>query len=95
MAVTHEQHVERMRALVEFTATSLETPHPSPFGSSIYDAKSGQLLAQAYDTVMRECDPTNHAEVNAIRLATRSEQRLSLRCDAVRQHSNLDLPPHR
>lgn len=69
---------ERMRALVEFTRTSLETEFPSPFGSSIYDLASGELVAQAYDTVIHECDPTNHAEMNAIRLATRKLGRLSL-----------------
>ena len=37
------------------------------------------LVAQAYDTVMKMCDPTNHAEINAIRDAARELQRLSLR----------------
>ena len=73
-----EQHAIRMRDLVAFTEQSFGTEHPSPFGSSVYDA-SGLLVSQAYDTVMRECDPTNHGEVNAIRLATRSFGRLSLR----------------
>jgi tRNA(adenine34) deaminase len=71
--------IERMRALVEFTSSSLSTEFPSPFGSAIYESSSGRLVSQAYDTVMRECDPTNHAEVNAIRLATQELGRLSLR----------------
>jgi len=74
-----EQHAERMQALVEFTATSFSTSQPSPFGSSIYEVASGRLVSQAYDTVMREFDPTNHGEMNAIREATRQLQRLSLR----------------
>lgn len=36
-------------------------------------------MAQAVDTVLRACDPTNHAEVNAIRGATQQLRRLSLR----------------
>ena len=72
-------HAKRMQELIEFTSESFKSEHPSPFGSSIYDAQSGELVAQAYDTVMRECDPTNHAEVNAIRKATRKLKRLSLR----------------
>lgn len=68
-----------MRALVAFTSKSLDTPFPSPFGSAVYDAASGLLLAQACDTVMRDCDPTCHAEVNAIRVASRKLNRLSLR----------------
>ncbi|MCA9234048.1 MAG: nucleoside deaminase [Planctomycetales bacterium] len=71
-------HRERMRTLVDFTATSLTTEFPSPFGSSIYDATSGELVAQAYDTVIAQCDPTDHAEMNAIRLATKKLRQLSL-----------------
>jgi tRNA(Arg) A34 adenosine deaminase TadA len=74
-----ERHAGRMRELVKFTASSLDTDFPSPFGSSIYDDSTGECVAQAYDTVMREGDPTNHGEMNAIRLATRSLGRLSLR----------------
>lgn len=72
-------HSERMQALVKFTASSFGTPHPSPFGSAIYDSASDSLVAQACDTVIRECDPTNHAEINAIRGATKYLGRLSLR----------------
>jgi len=73
-----DPHAARMQALVRFTETSFETDYPSPFGSSIYDTGTGEVLGQAYDTVMRDCDPTNHAEVNAIRVATRTTGRLSL-----------------
>jgi tRNA(Arg) A34 adenosine deaminase TadA len=68
-----------MKELVQFTASSLETVFPSPFGCAIYDERDGALVAQAYDTVMEMCDPTNHAEINAIRAATRRLRRLSLR----------------
>ncbi|KZL00016.1 tRNA-specific adenosine deaminase [Pseudovibrio sp. Ad5] len=63
-------HHERMLALVAFTASSFQTLHPSPFGGAIYTA-DGRLLAQAYDSVIRECDPTCHGEVNAIRQASK------------------------
>ena len=72
------QHNERMKALVEYTSSSLETEFPSPFGSAIYDSRTEALLSQAYDNVLQERDPTNHAEINAIRQATRQLQRLSL-----------------
>ena len=74
-----DQHNARMQALVSFTASSFDSGFPSPFGSAIYDERSGILVAQAYDTVMQLCDPTNHAEINAIRDAARELQRLSLR----------------
>jgi hypothetical protein len=31
------QHAVRMKELVQFTASSLETDFPSPFGCAIYD----------------------------------------------------------
>ncbi|MGH7558904.1 MAG: nucleoside deaminase [Gemmatimonadota bacterium] len=73
------QHRERLRELVEFTASSLDTDFPSPFGSAVYDERSGGLIAQAYDTVIEARDPTNHAEINAIREATKKLRSLSLR----------------
>ncbi len=76
---TDEQHHERMRSLVSFTAASLQTPFPSPFGAAVYDAQSGELIARAYDSVIAQCDPTAHGEVNAIRQATQAAKRLSLR----------------
>jgi tRNA(Arg) A34 adenosine deaminase TadA len=76
---TNERHRERMRALVRFTAASFATGYPSPFGSAVYDERDGTLVAQACDAVMADCDPTSHAEVNAVRLATARLRRLSLR----------------
>jgi tRNA(Arg) A34 adenosine deaminase TadA len=74
----NDQHGVRLKELVQFTASSLETAFPSPFGCAIYDERAGALVAQAYDTVMEMCDPTSHAETNAIREAARKLQRLSL-----------------
>ncbi len=73
------RHHERMKALVAYTAASFATDHPSPFGAAVYDAQTGGLIAQAYDSVIAKCDPTNHGEVNAVRLATQKLARLSLR----------------
>jgi len=76
--VLQSVHSERMKQLVEFTAGSFDTRYPSPFGSSVYHSESGELISQAYDTVMRECNPINHAEILAIRDASRSLQSVSL-----------------
>ena len=70
-------HCQRMRALVEYTASSFDTEFPSPFGCAIYD-EAGVLLAQAYDTVWLKGDPTCHGEVNAIRLAVKTNSRRTL-----------------
>lgn len=76
---TDNLHAERMKSLIEFTAQSFATDYPSPFGAAIYHTGSGELIAQSYDSVMRHCDPTNHGEINVIRLATQKLRQLSLR----------------
>src|SRR4051794_29768559 len=42
----------------------------SPFGSII--VRDGRIVAEAHNTVWRDTDPTAHAEVNAIRLASKA-----------------------
>jgi guanine deaminase len=49
----------------------------SPFGAAIF--RDSQLLAAAHNTVWQTCDPTAHAEVNAIRLAARQLGVIALR----------------
>jgi len=78
-ATMDKEHSDRMKKLTEFTASSFQTSHPSPFGAAIYESHTGKLVSRAFDTVMKESDPTNHGEVNAIRMATRKLGQLSLR----------------
>jgi tRNA(Arg) A34 adenosine deaminase TadA len=68
----------RMADLVAYTARSLATERPVPFGSSIVHTRSGELLLKARNAVAREFDPSSHAEVKAIRLATKRLKSLSL-----------------
>jgi tRNA(Arg) A34 adenosine deaminase TadA len=69
---------ERMAALVAFTARSMKTERPIPFGSSIYRAETGEMLLQSLNAVAKENDPSSHAEVKAIRLATKKLKNPSL-----------------
>jgi tRNA(adenine34) deaminase len=69
---------ERMAALAAFTARTLKTDRPVPFGSSIVHTRSGELLLRALNAVAREFDPSSHAEVRAIRLATKKLKNGSL-----------------
>jgi tRNA(adenine34) deaminase len=69
---------ERMAELAAFTARSLKTEQPVPFGSSIVDTKTGKLLLRVLNAVAREFDPSSHAEVKAIRLATKKLKNISL-----------------
>jgi len=68
----------RMSALASFTARSLRTDRPRPFGASIVHTKSGKLLLRALNAVAQEFDPSSHAEVRAIRKATKRLKTLSL-----------------
>ncbi len=76
--IIKDLHSKRMRDLIEYTSTSLMTPYPSPFGASIYNSE-GELIAQAYDTVIKNGDPTCHGEVNAIRKAVKKIGNRSLK----------------
>jgi tRNA(Arg) A34 adenosine deaminase TadA len=69
---------ERMADLVAFTARSLQTERPVPFGSMIVHTRSGELLLRALNAVTREFDPSSHAEVRTIRLATKKLKNVSL-----------------
>jgi tRNA(adenine34) deaminase len=70
--------VEWMSAIAAFTMRSMRTESPRPFGASIVHTKSGELLLRALNAVRQEFDPSAHAEVRAIRLATKRLKRISL-----------------
>ena len=67
-----------MAALAAFTARSMQTESPRPFGAAIVHSRSGRLLLRALNAVKQQCDPSAHAEVRAIRLATKRLKKLSL-----------------
>jgi tRNA(Arg) A34 adenosine deaminase TadA len=68
----------RMRALALWTAKTLETASPVPFGAEIVDTKTGERLMRAYNAVGREHDPSSHAEVRTVRLACKKLKGFSL-----------------
>src|SRR5258708_1719738 len=67
-----------MTALAAFTARSMLTANPRPFGAAIVHARTGRVLLRALNAVKQQCDPSAHAEVRAIRLATKRLKKLSL-----------------
>jgi tRNA(adenine34) deaminase len=69
---------ERMASLVAFTAKTLATERPVPFGASIIHTRSGETLLRATNAVARENDPSSHAELRAVRLACRKLKQPSL-----------------
>jgi tRNA(Arg) A34 adenosine deaminase TadA len=70
---------KRMRGLAAWTALTLETPSPVPFGAEIVSSKNGERLMRALNAVGPEHDPSAHAEVRTIRLACKSIGSYSLR----------------
>jgi tRNA(Arg) A34 adenosine deaminase TadA len=75
---THDQDVAIMSDLVRFTARSFTTSSPVPFGAAVVHTKSGKLLLRARNAVMRENDPSSHAELRTVRLACKKVGKPSL-----------------
>jgi tRNA(Arg) A34 adenosine deaminase TadA len=69
---------ERMRAIAAFTARSMRTRSPRPFGAAVVHTQSGRTLLRALNAVRQEFDPSAHAEVRAIRLAAKKLRKISL-----------------
>lgn len=71
--------MERMRGLAASTATHLGTAKQSPFCADIIHVASGRRLVRRLNAVAAEHDPTSHAEVRAIRAATKKLKATSLK----------------
>ena len=69
---------ERMREIFEFTARSLKTARPVPFGALIVHTRTGRRLMRATNAVMRESDPSAHGETRTVRLACKKLKSPSL-----------------
>ena len=69
---------ERMREIYEFTARSLKTSRPVPFGALIVNTRTGERLMRATNAVMRESDPSAHGETRTVRLACKKLKSPSL-----------------
>lgn len=64
--------------LVRFTALSFRTDTPVPFGAALVHTRTGTLLYRGRNAVLRENDPTSHAETRAVRKACRRLGKTSL-----------------
>ena len=69
---------EHMREIFRFTARSLETSHPVAFGALIVNTRTGERLMRGTNAVLRESDPSSHAETRTVRLACKKLNRPSL-----------------
>ena len=67
-----------MRELIRFTARTLETASPVPFGALIVNTRTGERLMSATNAVRSENDPSSHAELRTVRLACKKLKTPSL-----------------
>jgi tRNA(Arg) A34 adenosine deaminase TadA len=74
----HDRDVAIMMDLVRFTARSLASDNPVPFGAAIVHTRTGHLFYRARNAVMRENDPSSHAELRTVRLACKKLGKPSL-----------------
>ncbi len=75
-----QREVDRrfMEGLIRFTAESLETASPVPFGALIIHSDTGEVLMRSRNAVAVESDPSAHAELRAVRKATKKLKTFSL-----------------
>src|ERR1700689_3847288 len=67
--------VKRMRGVYEFTARTLKTARPVPFGALIVNTKTGKRLMIGTNAVIAESDPSAHGETRTVRLACKKLKR--------------------
>jgi tRNA(Arg) A34 adenosine deaminase TadA len=77
-AAVNDSDRKRMRDLAAWTRLALDGTYPSPYASEIFATTNGVSLVRALNAVGPDHDPSAHAEVTAMRLATRKLQRGSL-----------------
>jgi len=59
-----------MSVAIKTAMSGIEANEGGPFGACI--VKNGKVIAFAHNTVLKDKDPTCHAEMNAIRLASKA-----------------------
>ena len=68
-----------MSEIARFTARTLETASPVPFGALIVETATGKVLMRAVNAVRKENDPSSHAEVRTVRKAAKKMKSSSLK----------------
>jgi guanine deaminase len=64
-------HKELMQLAIDEARTTMNLDFGGPFGALIID-DAGKVIAVSSNTVLKDHDPTAHAEINAIRKATKA-----------------------
>ena len=69
---------ERMREIYEFTARTMKTSNPVPFGGLIVHTKTGERLMRAVNATRKDNDPSSHGETRTVRLACKKLKKPNL-----------------
>lgn len=64
------EHCRYFAAAFAEARAGVRAGHGGPFGAAV--VKDGRIVARGHNTVLRDNDPSAHAEINAIRTACRS-----------------------
>jgi len=64
-------HKALMQQAIDEARKTMNLNYGGPFGALIID-EAGKIIAVASNTVLKDHDPTAHAEINAIRKATKA-----------------------
>jgi tRNA(Arg) A34 adenosine deaminase TadA len=75
----NEMDARLMADVIRFTARTLDTASPVPFGALIVETATGKPLLRAVNAVRKENDPSSHAELRAVRKAARKLKSPSLK----------------
>ncbi|MFI5161572.1 MAG: nucleoside deaminase [Sphingobacteriales bacterium] len=76
-AMEIQEHEKFMRIAIKLSEQNVEQRSGGPFGAVI--ARDGEIIAKSSNQVIRQNDPTAHAEIAAIRLACQALGAYSLR----------------
>ena len=68
--MSHSHHQHPMQLAIDSAMEGITLNEGGPFGACV--VKENQVIAVAHNTVIKENDPTCHAEMNAIRLAAKT-----------------------
>ncbi len=74
--VTKEERIRFMQMAIDMSQYSLDSKCGGPFGAVII--KDGKIVGSSGNKVTSECDPTAHAEVMAIREASKNLKTIDL-----------------
>ncbi|HEX5035911.1 MAG TPA: nucleoside deaminase [bacterium] len=70
---------ERLMFAIELSRLNIQNDTGGPFGAAVFHRETGKLLGIGVNRVIAAGDPTAHAEVLALRLASRIASNYSLR----------------